>query len=488
MLKKAIEKRRLKSDPCYFAREMLGFVPYRAQELVLRDQSPTTNWVAGRGCGKSYVALVYAYWKSFTEKNHVTVFVTSRFGQAKLANEIGLGLISGSPLADFVVESSTERTKFANGATIFYLGAGNSAAVRGFHNRYSRDGSPPGICLIIDEAATTSRDLYAAALSVVNCAPPGRGKCLFVGSPLGQNHWFFGEYTAGLNKAELFTSAYHTPSTACPFVLPERLEEAKAKMSPIEYGAEILAEFQEQLDAFFGGYITPAIHPYKTPVLYHTLGGNEFRASYHLGLDLSTSARAGSDWTALVVIKRWWGGVEQQFIPIDANTDRVVEEHVEPYIQIMDVRRFQVLPLEQLKNELHDLQRKYPRLQRVTTEWYESTQLDAICSGIPPDLDAWGAKPPGYFDDMFRLSVNRLHPTNALQNEAFPYMHQLLRDRVLRLPSDGPNVPQLLRELRAMTYRVTDHGNIVYGACDNEKDDVCYALLWAIWDSKEYQL
>ncbi len=95
-------------------------------------------------------------------------------------------------------------------------------------------------------------------------------------------------------------------------------------------------------------------------------------------------------------------------------------------------------------------------------------------------------KPPGWHN-RFRLRVNRLHPTNALQNEAFPYMHQLLRDGVLQLPTAGPHVPQLHKETKALTYRLTDAGNITYRAADGEKDDIVYALLWAIWANKDYR-
>lgn len=98
-------------------------------------------------------------------------------------------MLQCTPLLDDVTDQSTARIPLSNGSTIYFFPGGNPHAARGFHNKLSRgDTPPPGVLVVIDEAATISRDTYVAAQSILNTVPKDKGKLLIVGSPLGVNH------------------------------------------------------------------------------------------------------------------------------------------------------------------------------------------------------------------------------------------------------------------------------------------------------------
>jgi hypothetical protein len=449
----------------YFAKHLLRYDVHRYQATVLRDDHPTTVWVAGRGAGKTYTAVTLALWKCYTILNYVVIYIAGRMQQARYAGDVALEMLQGTPLADDIVDQSSERIRFSNGATKYLVPGGNPLAARGWHNRLSRDGSPPpGVLVVLDEAATISRETRVAALGIVNTAPPGKGKLLEVGSPLGTNHWFFSEFTAGLDATEKHTASFQTPSTACPHIDQTRLAEWRAKMTPVEYGAEILAEFQESLDSYFGEFVAGAVTTYSLPV--RPVSGLQ----YALGVDLSSSTRVGSDFTVLVVGARFWGSGHS---PEYLERDKLPQP--EPFIRICEILRFQYASQADLKRELKALCEKYPALYSGIVESYESTQLESFCRVVE------GGEERSHGTGEVPLTLERVVASNPAQREAFGHAHQLMRDGILELPSDGPNVKQLLAELKGFTYRLTDTGNLTFGAADGGKDDVVYATAWMLW-------
>jgi hypothetical protein len=445
-----------RKDPAYFARTLLRYDIHAYQESILRDDHQTTVWVAGRGVGKTYTAVTLALWCGFTNQNFVVIYISNRQQQAQYAGDVGLEMLQGTLLADDVYEKSATRTRFRNGSTIYLVPGGNPTAARGWHNRLSRDdAAPPGLLVVIDEAATISRDTYVAAQGILNTAPPGKGKMLIVGSPLGTNHWFYTEYQAGLDESQKHTKSFHTPSTASPHVDPARLDEWAEKMSPIEYGAEIGAQFQAALDSYFGEFIEPAIDGYQLPL------GHTEDLQYSIGIDLSSSERIGSSFTALVVGCRDWPKEN-----IDAQNYSV---------RICEILRFQHISQESLAREIRLLTEKYPALWTGIVEAYESTQVEPICKVVHGAIECSRATD-------IPLTLEKLNPSNAAQREAFAHMHQLLRDGILSLPDSGPGAEELVSELKGFSYELTGAGNIRFGATSGGKDDVVYATAWMLWD------
>jgi hypothetical protein len=463
------EVEKIRRDPAYFSEKLLRNKLHDYQKAVLRDSHPSTVWVAGRGAGKTVVAMVWSLWKCFTEPGYKVCYIAARMGQGRIAWDVAMGMVSGTPLFNSITELSKERIKLTNGSEIVFIPGGNPVAARGFHNLMVREGEKEkGVAVIFDEAASVGRETWAAGVSIVATAPPEKTKKFVCGSPLGTDHWFYNEYLAGLDPEEKFTQSFHTSSEACPHIAPEFLEEHRAKLSPVEYNAEIKAEFQEALNSYFSAYVDAALREYATPLRFNSSDAVE----YSLGVDLSQSARIGSDFTVLVVVERYWGGTRTEFMNVGGGEVRAAIRDVAPYIRVADIRRHQYLDHAGLRAELADIVRKYPSIKKLTVETYESTQLEAIC---------------GYGRDKLNIRLNRLSPTNPLQREAFSYFHQLLRDGELELPMDGPHVKELLKELKGFAQTVTEHGNITFGAINEggTKDDVVYALNWALWGLKK---
>ena len=158
-----INLQRARRDPVYFSRKLLRYDPHVYQARVLRDEHPTTVFCAGRGTGKTLVAVSLALWRCFTQARFVTVFLSNRMAQAKYAADVGLELLRGTPLWDDIVECSTERIKFKNGSTIFFVPGGSPMAARGYHNRLKRDESkPPGLLVVIDESAIERKTILVS--------------------------------------------------------------------------------------------------------------------------------------------------------------------------------------------------------------------------------------------------------------------------------------------------------------------------------------
>jgi len=467
--KQGLDLDKVRRDPAYFAERLLNVKLHGYQKAILRDTHATTVWVAGRGSGKTLIAMIWALWKCFTERNYRVCYIAARFGQAKIAQDVAMGMIAGTPLYSSITELSAERIRFSNGSTIHFIPGGNPVAARGFHNLIVREGEQEtGIAVVIDEAACVPRDTYTAAVSIINTAAEGKGKKLIVGSPLGTNHWFHDEWLAGNDLFERHTKSFHTSSEAVPHVSRSFLDEHKTKLTPIEYRAEIMAQFQDALNSFFGDYIDKAVKQYAIPL--PALDDCE----YYLGIDMSTSARAGSDFTVLVVIERWRGGTRWEPVKEESCVGRDVDRlvHVPEYVRIAHLRRFQYLDFAGLKNEIRDIKRRFPNISRAFSETYESTQLRAIFDG----------------GEGLWMPFEQISPTNPLQREAFPYLHWLLREGILQLPAEGEHVTQLLKEFKSFQCKVTEAGNITYGGIAEEKDDCIYALCWPLWGSKKHYL
>ncbi|MCK4774337.1 MAG: hypothetical protein KAT30_06110, partial [Candidatus Krumholzibacteria bacterium] len=293
---------RVRRDLYAFASKLLNFDMHRYQVAVMTDKHDRVIWSAGRGCGKTFSLMAGALWKCYSTADFRVIYVAARFGQAKIAWDVAIQLLSGTPLMDSIVSMSAEKIEFSNGSTIHFVPGGNPVAVRGFHSKYNRSGYPPGVWLIIDEAAFVLHDTYVAAQSILATAPKGRRKLFICGSPQGMNSFFYAEYMSGLDASEKYTSSHTTSGEGCPHISKDFLRQEKEKLTPAEYGAEICAVFQESLGSFFGAYIDPAIEPYELP----WMPDDPSRWQFHLGVDLSGSTRQGSDWCCLVVAARRW--------------------------------------------------------------------------------------------------------------------------------------------------------------------------------------
>jgi hypothetical protein len=454
---RGLSRLRAKKDPAYFADKLLNFKMHQYQKAVLTDNHDTVVWAAGRGCGKTYTLMAGALWKCWTTPGFRIIYTAARFGQAKIAWDVAMSMLSGTPLMDDIVVLSAEKIELNNSSTIHFTPGGSHIALRGFHARYNRDGYGPGVWMVVDEASFVHRDTFVAASSILVTAPKGKRRMFVTGSPQGMNSFFYAEYMAGVDPTEKYTSAHTTSAEGCPHIDADYLQQEKQKLSPAEYAAEIRAEFQEALGSFFAEYVDPAIDQYELP---WEPNEDDSRWEYHLGVDLSGSTRVGSDFCCLVVAARRW--------PEWGKEDEDSGE-----IRICEIVHSQHLNHESLKREVMRLERKY-NIYDGTAETYQGAQFEAFARVYVDGR--WRSRGT----EECEVKFNLIHPTNETKHESLGNFHHVLRDGILKLPCGGENAKTLLKEMKTFSYSTTDTGLIRYAAMDGCHDDVVMACTYAL--------
>jgi hypothetical protein len=110
--------RRARRSVRYFADKLLNVLMHLYQVALIDDPHDTVVWAAGRGVGKTFALMIAALWKCWTTRNFRVVYVAARFGQAKLAQDVAVSLLKGTPLMDDVEVLSAERIVLSNGSSI----------------------------------------------------------------------------------------------------------------------------------------------------------------------------------------------------------------------------------------------------------------------------------------------------------------------------------------------------------------------------------
>ena len=478
--------RAARKDPAYFAEHILGFSGEKAltdkQVEVLRAARDTATiiLIAGRGVGKSSLALMWLLWRSFRWPGHIGIWIAGREGQSKYASAGMRTMIRGTLLEADLEMHSEGRIKFKNTSVVHFL-PGNEDAARGAHEAWSREGeAEPTISLVIDECASVQEATWTAALGQLTSSTGARA--FLTGSPRGKEHWSFREFGRGLmdeNKDRI--KSFQISAETEPYIDQQRLADMKASLDPIQYGSEILGQFQDAMAAYFTDEdIEGATQPFNLPYLEPELSTYEKRKrarlayrpypkgwNYFLGIDLSESHRRGSDYTAYVVIARerrdhsWPADREQKM--------RIV------YIE----RHEQARSPKELTADLGDICQMYPRLAYGVCERFESLMLDGIVRRTKRS-DIEGKMRWQRGTGKVPLSLYIVDPTNERKHLAFSLLHQVIRDKILELPMGGENAQALRHELRNISYHFTKTSRVTFAAMGNEKDDIVMAMLWGV--------
>ena len=418
---------------------------YPFQLGVITDAAPTVVWSGGRQVGKTLAAVSYLIWRCWTESGHRAIYIS--YGQRQspeVVIEKVLGLIAGTPLERDLIRQSDDLIRVTNRSSIHFPPGQNPPAVRGLGAKLSRSGEVSGVTVIEDEAHLIPDQTDLAAMSVINAAPEGAWKIFKLGSGGGMSGHFYRDYCAGLDPLNTSVKSFQTSAENVPHIPKSTLLEHKSKMTPTDYECEVRGNFIESISGFFAGHVEAAITPYSLP--WSPPEGWQLC----FALDLSSSERYGTDFTVLIVAARDWTGRR---------------------IRLCEIRRFQFLSQSDLAKEVREIERRYPCLYDAVAESYESLALQEVFSTREVTL---------------RLEI--VNPSNPLQRESFSNFHRLLRNREVELPTSGDHVRELLRELRAFSYKITDAGNVTYSAPSGQHDDLTYALNWCLYGLREKRI
>jgi len=184
---------------------------------------------AGRRTGKSRLAAWMLIINALqTERGHV-FYVAPTQGQARdimwnTLLELGNPVISGSHVNNMQI-------KLINGATISLKGADRPETMRGVSLKF----------LVLDEYADMKPSVWETVLRPA--LADQKGHALFIGTPLGRNHFYDLYKYAELGNDPTY-KAWHFTSYDNPLLDPEEIDTAKQSMSSYAFRQEFMASFE----------------------------------------------------------------------------------------------------------------------------------------------------------------------------------------------------------------------------------------------------
>lgn len=186
---------------------------------------------AGRRTGKSRLAAWMLIVNALhTERGHV-FYVAPTQGQARdimwqTLLELGHPVIKGSHINNLQIT-------LINGATISLKGADRPETMRGVSLKF----------LVMDEYADMKPSVFEQILRPA--LADQKGDALFIGTPMGRNHFYDLYQHACLGTDETF-EGWHFTSYDNPTLDPAEIEAAKKSMSSFAFRQEFMASFEAQ--------------------------------------------------------------------------------------------------------------------------------------------------------------------------------------------------------------------------------------------------
>jgi len=199
------------------------------QEEVWNNPTRFKVVAAGRRTGKSRLAawmlIVNALQAS---KGHV-FYVAPTQGQARdimwqTLLELGHPVIDSSHINNLQI-------KLINGTTISLKGADRPETMRGVSLKF----------LVMDEYADMKPDVWEQILRPA--LADQKGEAMFIGTPMGRNHFYDLYKYAELSEDETYQS-WHFTSYDNPILDPDEIDIAKKSMSSYAFRQEFLASFE----------------------------------------------------------------------------------------------------------------------------------------------------------------------------------------------------------------------------------------------------
>ena len=201
------------------------------QQEVYADASRFKVVAAGRRTGKSRLAAWLLIINGLqADKGHV-FYVAPTQGQARdilwqTIMELGHPVIAGSHINNLQI-------KLVNGATISLKGADRPETMRGVSLKY----------LVMDEYADMKPEVWEQILRPA--LADQKGEALFIGTPMGRNHFYELYKYAELGNDETY-KAWHFTSYDNPII-----DVAKKSMSSYAFRQEFMASFEARGSEMF---------------------------------------------------------------------------------------------------------------------------------------------------------------------------------------------------------------------------------------------
>ena len=262
------------------------------QQEVFADTTRFKVVAAGRRTGKSRLAAWMLILAALDKQSGQVFYVAPTQGQARdimwdTLLELGKPVIKSSHINNL-------QLTLINGAKISLKGADRPETMRGISLKF----------LVLDEYADMKPSVFEQILRPA--LADQKGKALFIGTPMGRNH-FYDLYTYADTEEDETYRAWHYTSYDNPRLDPKEIEAAKKSMSSYAFRQEFMASFEAMGSEIFKedwmqfDKKEPSIGDYYIAV---DLAGFEDVTS------ISQGRKSRLDSTAIVVAKvseeGWW--------------------------------------------------------------------------------------------------------------------------------------------------------------------------------------
>lgn len=406
-------------DSVLWLYDKLGWQPFPYQAQLLKDWQIKTRIIRkSRQVGVTTCLAMEAIYKAYTMPNRTILLISPSDRQSKiLMNRIQVAVDGSKPLREFITrKNTTELWLKHNGSCIISL-PNNPDRIRGFS----------ATDIILDEAAQFLNDERVLASVNPMLAATG-GTITIVSTPRGKRGLFYDQYCIAVNEQakRLDIKAYDLyPSSICPLILPEFLENEKLNLSELEFSQEYEGQFVEVADTYI---IMATIMACVDPDL-KLLAQGEVGKQYLLGLDLAKQR----DESVLMLLERLADGV-------------LVVRHISAWSKM-------------------DYTEQLGRVRLLAQQF-------KIVGGY---VDQTGVGQP-IVEDLKTVipSVVGFNFTQESKIDLASGLLTLLEQKKLRLPNNR----KLILQLNGLHYRVTKTGSLMFES--PEKDRLHDDYLWAL--------
>lgn len=319
------------------------------QETVWNDPARFKVVAAGRRTGKTQLAAYLLLVKGLQATRGKVFYVAPTQSQAReviwnTLLDLGKDVIAQAHINNLEL-------KLINGISIILKGSDRPETMRGVSLNY----------VVIDEYGDMKPEVYELILRPA--LSDLKGGALFIGSPMGRNHFYDLHKQATLGALEDY-AAYHFTSFDNPFLDPEEINAAKRTMSSFAFRQEYMASFEAQGSEIFK----------EEWVQYADKHDDDIAGDYYIAVDLAGFQEMGKkkssrlDNSAISIVKvNEYGWVVEDIITgrwtLNETANKIFNA-VEQY-KPLSVGIERGISKQAVMSPLMDLQKRYNRYFRV---------------------------------------------------------------------------------------------------------------------------
>jgi len=454
--------RRLYDDPVFFVETIIfpfldrkqfkELYPY--QKEFLRCRSKRIVGIYGRQSGKTTVAALKAIHFIYTRSNVTVLIVSKGLRQSMIMFQVISNFILGNPiLRKSVARYTHTQIQLKNGSRVIALPCSSDGAnLRGFTAHM----------VIADEAAFMPETVITNVIMPMLATTDGT--LILLSTPWGRNHIF---YRCCMNPKYW---VQHIPSTMCPKISKEYLEEQRRELGELRFNIEYMAQFIEDATAFFPQDLIRAAveadyHLITDEEILNAPDGKWFEGEYFLGADFGKRV----DYSVVYVVRK----VKRKVI--DRKTGRATKTVYPAYRTVY----FKVFPLR-------------TRLTDVCT-WIEMLFRKFRISNACVDQTTMGEMLVERLKESCRNIEGIIFEPRRKQDVMMHLYTMFEQERVI-IPFDRELLAQINEQQysfsRVRTRKTTDiypeeKGVIVFYHPEGRHDDILMALALAIYAARD---